>query len=43
MNTRPDSNEYLPLAEKYVSLVPEGPIAEVLRRHDDERYDRSAI
>lgn len=36
MNTRPDSNEYLPLAEKYVSLVPEGHIAEVLQRQHDE-------
>lgn len=36
MSTRPASNEYLPLAEKYVSLVPEGHIAEVLRRQHDE-------
>ncbi|MGV2805328.1 DUF664 domain-containing protein, partial [Clostridium perfringens] len=36
MNTRPDSNEYLLLAEKYVSLVPEGHIAEVLQRQHDE-------
>ncbi|AWP29681.1 squalene--hopene cyclase [Paenibacillus glucanolyticus] len=36
MNTRPDSHEYLPLAEPYVSLVPEGSITEILQQQHDE-------
>lgn len=31
MNTKPESNEYLPLAEKYISLVPEGALPELLQ------------
>ncbi|ANY73055.1 squalene--hopene cyclase [Paenibacillus ihbetae] len=36
MNTRPDPTEYLPLAEKYIRLVPDGNIVDVLQElHDD--------
>ncbi|CAH1202498.1 hypothetical protein PAECIP111893_01811 [Paenibacillus plantiphilus] len=31
MNTRPDSNEYVPLAEKYISLVPGGSLPDILQ------------
>lgn len=36
MNTRPQSNEYLPLAEKYVRLVPDGHIVDILQEQHDE-------
>ncbi|MBW7474653.1 DinB family protein [Paenibacillus oenotherae] len=36
MSERPESNEYLPLAEKYISLVPDGTLPHILQRRQED-------
>jgi len=33
---RPDKNEYLPLAQKYIDLVPDGNIVEILQQQNED-------
>lgn len=36
MNTRPNSDEYLPLAEQYIRLVPDGSLVDILQNQHDQ-------
>lgn len=35
MNTRPEPNEYVPAAEQYISLVPEGSLQHILQQQQE--------
>lgn len=36
MNTRPNSDEYLPIAEQYIRLVPDGSLVDILQNQHDQ-------
>lgn len=36
MNTRPKSDEYLPIAEQYIRLVPDGNLVDILQNQHDQ-------